>query len=653
MASDEGGDDASLPDAAEAPIRAQSGKSGTAADATGQPGRSWRGITDLADVKYLRRIWTREISKQLRDLKFSSHNFVIDPLQGAIVARNLDDFIGQLSRDLLAGSYSPRRGVILRSAKKLGISRPVCVLQPRDALVYRAIVSLAERELLRGVPSWVAFQRQDKGAKQNADDDLESVDWFERWIRHEGMLPNILHRDDIEYVVQSDISNFFPSVRQEVIREHLSNNTTLDRTLVRLCCQIISAVLPRVDYADDSFLGLPQEAQNTSRVIAQAILKPVDDEFTDLGNDGRYSRFMDDAIWGARTIEEAHTILARFQVCLEAVGLYPNGSKTKVMRKTEFVHAYMVAVNAELEQIDNRMDPLFKHGRKVEVTPVDLIHDIREISNSHRAADPRPERWSRVTRRLYTIHRRLGINDWRDHWSEDLVQDPAGAATYFEYFRSRQLRIDDLETAKNAVREFFNLYSDVEFMFAESVSTAPVENDSDLWSKIYEFCSLEFSSSAKGVSQNANTATAWFVAAAKFGNSGQRKTLVENAIKWCAHTMPNVVIQCAALDASVSLPRAIPSNLYGTDEVLASEFLQKLDAGDARTIGVVQSQLAATSALAPVRALVRPRSLLLLERLGSIGKADAKQIRATISSLSSNPDRLRDHRTEHLLSNWS
>lgn len=617
-------------------------------------GRSWRGITDLADPIYLRRVWNREIRKHLGDLKFSSHNLVVDPLQGAVVARNLDDFIGQLSRDLKAGQYSPRRGIVLRFAKSLGISRPVCVLQPRDALVYRALVGLAEQELLRGVPAWVAFQRSDKATRgMEEEDDSESVDWFERWLRHEGMLPNLLVRDDINFVVQSDVSNFFPSVRLEVVREHLANNTSLDRTLVRLCCQIIASVHPRVGYADDSFLGLPQEANNSSRVIAQAILKPVDDEFEDMGLDGRYSRFMDDVLWGVASEQEAHHVLAKFQRRLEEIGLYPNGSKTRVRPKAEFLAAYMVESNATLEAIDRRAESLFDRGRVRKNPPPELVHDLQQAAALHRAHIERPDRWARVTRRIYSLQRRLGVHDWLEHWAEDLAQDPSGAATYFEYLRAWPIDRSILSTVGAAVDQFFGLYADIEVMFAETVATAPVAYSASEWSSIFDFASARFANAAKPARSDANIASAWFVAAAKYGNRQQRASLVGNGVKWCSNTMPGVVVQCAALDASLDLSKAIPPAQYGADEVLAADFLERLSNSDRQTLGVVRNQLTAVRALGPVRAIVRPRSLQLLDRIGALGELPARQVESSLRELRSNVDRLRDHRTEYLLEEWT
>ncbi|KEP75500.1 hypothetical protein HR12_30905 [Microbacterium sp. SUBG005] len=312
-----------------------------------------KGIADAADQRYLRGIWNREIAKQLSDLKFSSHNFVVDPLQGAVIARNIYDFIGQLSRDLTSGAYAPRRGVILRSAKKLGISR----------------------------------------------------------------------------------------------------------------------------------------------------------------------------------------------------------------------------------------------GKVVEAVPSEVKEAIRSISTAHRDLVTRPDRWSRVTRRLYTLHRRLDVKDRGPHWTRDLADDPAGAAIYFEYFRSWPLTQSGIATVGAAVDGFHGLYSDVEVMFAEAVATAPVANDPDLWGAVFAYAAGRFSAQAKMPNGDGNIASAWFVSAIKYGNKQQRASTVDKAIKWCASSIPSVIMQVATFKPDVELAKTLPPALYGPDEAIAADFFRRLDFSDTRTINVVRGQL--------------------------------------------------------------
>lgn len=410
---------------------------------------------------------------------------------------------------------------------------------------------------------------------------------------------------------------------------------------------------PRADYADDSFLGLPQEANNSSRVIAQAILKPVDDEFAPLGRDGRYSRFMDDVLWGVASEEEAHHVLANFQRRLEEIGLYPNGSKTRVRPKAEFLAAYMVESNATLEAIDRRAGQYFDRGRIRASPSPELLADLLDASASHRALATRPDRWARVTRRIYTLQRRLGVNAWFEHWADDLVSDPSGAATYFEYLRAWPIDGPTLALAGAAVDRLSGLYADIQVMFAEAVATAPVADDASVWSDIFDFASARFANAAKPPGPDANISSAWFVAAAKYANRQQRAALVANGTKWCSGSMPGVLVQCAALDASLDLSKALPPSQYGTDEVLAAEFLGRLSDSDPRTLGVIRNQLTPVSALAPVRALVRPRSLQLLDRIGALRALPPAQVERSLRQLRTNIDRLRDHRTEHLLQEWT
>lgn len=521
-------------------------------------------------------------------------------------------------------------------------------MYPRDALVYRAIVRLVESDLLRGLPSWVGFKRTDKAP--GADDPVESLGWFERWMRHEGMLPNLLERDDIELVVQSDISNFFPSIRIEVIREHLASTTSLDATLVRLCCQIIAAAHPRADYADDSFLGLPQEIHNSSRTIAQTILKPVDDVFAVHGAEGRYSRYMDDVLWGVADSQEALAVLASFQTSLERLGLYPNVSKTRVLSKSEFIREYMVETNARLDKFSTSVETLLKPGN-TDVVPPQQLAELGEIARIHRRGDTRADKWPRVSRRIYTLQRRLGVKTWSRYWLKDFQGDPAGGPYFFEYMRAWPLTMPRVAMMAQAADGFGGLYADIEVMFAETVSTAPVGKNLRLWSAIYDFAHARFEQFARDSGASIQAA-AWFVAAAKFGNDAQRAALVAVARRLCATSMPAVMLQAAALDPNLDLAKTLPASLFGVDEGMAVTFFDKVRAGDGQYVGVIKSLLAPTVGLAPLRATIRPRALLLLDRLGQSGNRDPKLLAKHLAAIQKNEPRLRDHRSEELLSRW-
>lgn len=139
----------------------------------------------------------------------------------------LGAFLDDLSRAVRSGTYVPQRAEIIRSGKGTGLTRALAFLAPRDALLYRAIVGSVEGELLRAAREWTGFRHHEKGDSEKATtgeagDSYEQ--WWNVWLRKQGGLAQIV--EECDYVVESDVSNFFPSIDLEVVREHLLNRTS-------------------------------------------------------------------------------------------------------------------------------------------------------------------------------------------------------------------------------------------------------------------------------------------------------------------------------------------------------------------------------------------------------------------------------------------
>lgn len=180
-------------------------------------------IQDIADVGHLRTIWKKELRPVLRRLTFRDGNLAPDTIAYVGDEWGLELFLQHLSRDLVNGSYVAEKAEIVRVAKAVGLSRPLAFLTVRDALVYRAITWLVRDDLTRGAREYVAFLRSDKGTGVDSDSSLDAVgvdsfDWFAYWLQREGKISDWLEDDDVGLVVESDIANFYPSIRFDAIR---------------------------------------------------------------------------------------------------------------------------------------------------------------------------------------------------------------------------------------------------------------------------------------------------------------------------------------------------------------------------------------------------------------------------------------------------
>ncbi|MGH7929687.1 MAG: RNA-directed DNA polymerase [Candidatus Binatia bacterium] len=436
----------------------------------------------------------------------------------------------------------------------------------------------------------------------------------------------MFHRDnkDVVYFVESDIANFYPSIRLEAIREHLHSNTTLDKEVVRLCVQIIDGVMPRQDYSEVSLMGLPQEQIGSSRAIAHSLLRHVDIEFDNEGNGGRYSRYMDDILIGVKNIEEGERCIARLQLRLEALGLYPNASKTMVVPVEGHFADAMEETNAEIERFTAELETYSStEVPHVPITPHELLNEISEFSLEFRNMNERPRRWTSVMRRIYTLQRRAGLDDWWEFWRDDVERDPGSAGAIFEYVRSWPLTERTVTGLIQLSSKYCQLYADVSILAAESIVTAPVAADHELWMRIHRACQAEFTRLLNLEPQTPEIeriAAAWLVSAWKFGDASQYDEILSQ-IPRGADSMSPVRAQALPLlvCAGHSLSEWVAAKPgLAWEDALAAEYLRSLHEGEGRAVGVALSLITPQLRLAPQRFTILPRALPLIVILGQL-----------------------------------
>jgi hypothetical protein len=616
-------------------------------------------LRNIADEGFLRKTWKDHVRPMVRKMTFSQINLASDALHYAAYEWGIKTLVSSLADDISRGRYSPERGEIVRSARGKGLTRPLCFLAPRDTLVYSAITALCKAQLISGARPWVGVEHGDKGQEKVSDGVAESFDWFRFWLEREGHISTMLDDPAVEYLVESDISNFFPSIRLEAVREHLHSKTNLEKEVVRLCVQIIDGVMPRQDYSETSLMGLPQEQSNSSRYIAHSFLVHVDKVFEKEGESGRYTRFMDDVLIGVPNPSVGESAVMRWQMGLESLGLYPNGAKTAVIEKGSYLYDAMVAVNADIENIDHRLDGCMQGDPKEALLTPELIEAIESVSSVHRSLEDRPKRWDRVARRIYTLQRKTGIDSWWQYWYSDIHEFPGSAPQILEYVRSWPISRETVSRLIDLSGRYCQLYPNIALLAAETVATAPVPKDDRLWADIYTACQSHFKTLLRLLAHDRKIdriAAAWLLPTWKYGNSAQRHSLVEQVP---TSYSPMSITQIHAFPLLVALNKPLSEWVTAKpgmawEAALAAEYLRNLEKGDGSAVGVTISLLNPAPRLLPQRYLVIPRSLPLVE---IAGHADQRKVSTVMPSilgkLKRNPDRLRDFRVESELEKWS
>jgi hypothetical protein len=615
-------------------------------------------LRNIADEGFLRKTWKDHVRPMVRSMTFSQINLAPDALHYAAYEWGIKTLVSSLSDDILRGRYSPERGEIVRSAKGKGLTRPLCFLAPRDALVYSAITMLCKAQLISGARPWVGVEHDDKGQRNVADGAADSFDWFRFWLEREGHISKMLDDSDVNYLVESDISNFFPSIRLEAVREHLHSKTNLEKEVVRLCVQIIDGVMPRQDYSETSLMGLPQEKSNSSRYIAHSFLVHVDKVFEKEGESGRYTRFMDDVLIGVSNPSVGQSAVMRWQMGLESLGLYPNGAKTEVIEKSKYLYDAMVTVNAEIEKIDHGLDECIQGDPRETLPTPELTEAIEVVSTAHRMQEDRPKRWDRVARRIYTLQRRTGIDSWWQYWYSDIDEFPGSTPHILEYVRSWPLNRETVSRLIDISRRYCQLYPDIALLAAETVATAPVAKDDELWTDIYTACQSHLKSLLGLLRYDRKIdriAAAWLLPTWKYGNSAQRHNLVGQVP---TSYSPMSIIQIHTFPLMVALNRSLSEWVTAKpgmawEAALAAEYLRSLEKGDDSAVGVTISLLSPATRLLPQRYLVIPRSLPLVEIAGRANQRKVSGVMPGIlGKLRRNPKRLRDFRVESELEKW-
>ncbi len=592
-------------------------------------------------------------------MTFNNFNLCHDCLDYAAYSWSLRGFVSSISRELILGQYAPQRGELVRAAKSNGLSRPLCFLTVRDALVFKALVVTAKLHLIADAEDWVELedQKQEQNGGEAKVPAGSSFDWFSFWLAEQGMLKEMMDDETVDYFVESDIANFYPSIRLDVVREHLLYQTNLTKEAVRLCVQIIDGVMPRSDYSETSLMGLPQEQLDASRPIAHSLLVHVDKEFQKEGVVRRYSRYMDDIVMTVPTVEDGESVISRLQARLESIGLYPNPSKTRIVHKKQFVIDHMVEAQADLSRIQDELEGhVTKSLPHVKRPPGPLRQEILDFSSRHRAMEGRPRLWGRVTRQLYTVHRDVGIKDWWPHWKEDLAADPGSASQILEYVRAWPLKGATLQDLITLSERYCHLYANVSLLAAEVVLTAPVGLDRALWEAIASSCRSEFRRLAFSAGDRIGfdrMASSWLLAAWKYGDHEFREVLLDDLPKELNSASP-LRSQALPLFFSVGDPSASEwiSSAPGLDweSSLAIEYLRNVKDGDksaaSSAFGAVRPKLQ----LKPQRYTILPRSVPLL---GILKRSANQRLQVSASRamklLTSNPRRLRDRRLESLV----
>jgi len=410
-------------------------------------------VDKVISEEMLRQVW--------KAVKKSYHDQLIrDPLDLLAFEANLDTNLKQLEFTIRDNRYRPIPHTVVRAAKRDGMTRPLSFLEITDTLVLKAITDAMQGVLHKGFPSCVGFARSQQKSFDTDEEDYET--WIQAWLRHQRVVKDLLEQKGCEWVVESDIGNFFLSVNHRPLHQLVAQRTGAEERLINLLFFILESMTWRPAYSENRHVGLPQENYDASRILAHAFLQPVDMRFQSEIEGGRYARWVDDFVIAVPNPQEGRSVLRRLEQALEDRGLFPNSAKSKVVKAQDFVESLYPEWNAFLDRVHESTKNLHKK------------HDISRSTFDKKLnaflGIPEKERlktWDRVLRRFYTESRRIGSAILENHAIRHLREFSACAPKIMSYLLGRPFSRELLQDILAYLKSQDNIYQDVEIWVYE------------------------------------------------------------------------------------------------------------------------------------------------------------------------------------------
>lgn len=294
----------------------------------------------------LKKLWKKKVRGQVRSMSIHDLHDFYD------FHRRLDDNVSKINERVLSGQYKVQVPLIYDFEKKFGICRHMIVLSPSDSLVLQALIEAFANELISKAPSEHAYYSRDVNPSLKLPHEIGSIydGWFHKWQIYQKEI--LLFTDTKKYIITTDLSNYYDSIRLKELRSVISSYINCDEVLLDLLFDTIENLSWRPDYLPNQSIGLPVINLESIRLLAHAFLFEIDYVLKNQFKEN-FVRWMDDIIIGVDDIDEAKQILKGISDVLKSRGLSLNMSKTKIFTSEEAKKHFLFNENSILEDFEH------------------------------------------------------------------------------------------------------------------------------------------------------------------------------------------------------------------------------------------------------------------------------------------------------------
>ena len=333
-----------------------------------------------------------------------------------------------IANQILDGSYRPKAPIIVRLEKKHGIARHLPIPSPDDAVVLQALTYYLTPFILKAQPSKRAYYSRTTGhlPSEESVDETFSYPWWKLWPEFQKRIYQFT--TTFNYVVVTDIANYYDNISFRKLRNSLSSAGQFDEALLDLLFYLLESFLWRPDFLPLTGVGLPQLNFDAPRLLAHSFLFDID-KFLHKRTNGEFVRWMDDIDFGVQTIHEAKTILKELDEILLVKGLRLNMGKTKILSREDAKAYFLANENRWLSVMTKIIFRLKAAGKPYNTHITKIKLRFRQF-----LLMPRVGRWSKVYARYFTLASHINSNFLQNLVPDLLMHNPDIRPAIFRYY---------------------------------------------------------------------------------------------------------------------------------------------------------------------------------------------------------------------------
>lgn len=364
-------------------------------------------LQNVLSDRRLKDAWKKSVRHGLRNQALQDLHDYLD------VHRNITSLVERIRNDVARGTFRPREFEVITQEKRLGVCRRLVIPSAVDAIVLQALVDFIEPILLRGEPTDSAYYgRSHQPPSVHDVDDSFAYVWWKLWPEFQERIWEF--SDKYDYVVFTDVANYFDAIPLGRLRNRLASIGRFDEEVLDLLFYLVEAFVWRPDFIPFSGTGLPQIDFDAPRLLAHTYLYEID-RLLKHETQTEFVRWMDDIDFGAGSLGEAKAVLSQVDLRLGSLGLRVNMGKSAILPAQQALHHLWIRENRRLTLLSkllaNAVNPVA--SRKRIAAYAEMRFKIFYKASPVGA-------WEKVLKRYVTLFRRTTHMGF-DRWAEEVL----------------------------------------------------------------------------------------------------------------------------------------------------------------------------------------------------------------------------------------